>query len=179
MVVRHFNDTGIVNSQLFRGGNSLRIGEIRRIVIAERTQQECRVHLRRARSLWTERGRARAVYQTVFVQILHIRLLPVFQIGKRRGIGQLLCFRLFAEQPNQHGRRFGAGRLTVQVVAQFCALKQSHIVQRIRAVRIISRKCRSGQHGGSSSADTRGAHPFFHKYASSKQFPALDDKITE
>ena len=71
----------------------------------------------------------RAIRQTVAVQILHIRLFPSLEIGKRRGIGQRLGLSLLAEQTHQHDSRFRSGRRAVEVVAVLRALKQPHFVQ--------------------------------------------------
>ena len=94
----HVDDTGVVNTLLTSSLYRVRIAEIRRIRVAERTQQEHRVHLRGALAGRIEGRPVRAICQTVAVQILHIRLFPSLEIGKRRGIGQRLGFSLLAEQ---------------------------------------------------------------------------------
>ena len=155
--ILHVDDTGVVNTLLTSSLYRVRIAEIRRIRVAERTQQEHRVHLRGALAGRIEGRPVRAIRQTVAVQILHIRLFPSLEIGKRCSIRQRLGLSLLAEQTHQHDSRFRPGRRAVKIVAVLRALKQTHFVQRIRTIRIICRKGRSGQHSSGSRANTDSA----------------------
>ena len=137
-----------------------------RIAVTQRTQQEGRVHLRRAGVFRLERGRSRARRQAVFIQILYIRFLPGIQIGKRRGILQRLCFRFLAQQTHQHGRRLGACRRAIQLIALLCALEQAEILELICTVAKVSSPRRCHQANRCHSRDQRNSDFAFHRVSS-------------
>ena len=117
------------------------VGEVaaRRIAVAQRAEQEGGVHLRGAGVLRLEGRCGRAGGQAVIIQVLHIGLLPVVQIGERRGIVQLLRLCLCPQQTHEHGRRLCAGRRAVQLVAVSGSLEQPEIAQAVGAVIIAGR----------------------------------------
>ena len=131
---------GIVNQPdglAERNGLCIRKVCISRIAVTQRAQQEGGIHLRRARLQRLKGGCGCTGGQAIFVQILHIGLLPALQIGEWRGVFQFFGFLLLAEQANQHGRRFGTCRCTIQFIPRICPLKQAKGFQLVGIMVIV------------------------------------------
>ena len=162
-VVVILGPSGSGKSTMLRCINRLRIGKVaRRLGIAERTQQERRVHLRGAGAFRLEGRFRRAGGQTILIQVLHIGLLPALQIGKRRAVLQLLRLLLRAQQAHQHDGRLCAARRAVQLIALLRAAEQAELAQMVCACGEIRSqrgyRKRAGEHCGRAGH----ANIFFH-----------------
>ena len=126
--IGRINRRRIIDTGLLRRRDRMVIGEIAvRFRVPKRAQQEGGVHLRGTGLLRLEGGRRRAGGQAARIQILHIGLLPAFQIGKRGGVFERQRLLLRTEQAHQHGGRRRAGGRAVQLIPLFGAPEQAEI----------------------------------------------------